>query len=260
MRDAMVFPFRWFDTLRQLPDAERLQMLDAIRDYAECGKAPEFTGVMAALWNEFKQRIDHDIENYDRICEARRQAGARGGQATQSKNKQKQANQANQANASFAQATPSKPSCAEADAEAEAKKKTVSNETAKEGATASFDLFDLPASLNCREFLDKWQEWLDYRKSVKKKVSALAAKKQIKFLSQYDLATAIAVIDQSIANDWQGLFPPGNANSGNSRVGATAVSPEQDEQRRQKRVAELREFRESLGIVDPFEQAEGMKG
>lgn len=244
MKTALLLPYEFREVFAALTNEQAGELIKAIFDYEINGTKPAFDGVLLFAWaSHIQPKLDKLAESYATKCEKNR--------ANIAKRWQKDTTVYDRI------PTDTKNTDAEADAEAEAKKKTVSDETAKEGATASFDLFDLPASLNCREFLDKWQEWLDYRKSVKKKVSALAAKKQINFLSQYDLATALSVIDQSIANDWQGLFPPGKANSDNSRVGATAVSPEQDEQRRQKRVAELREFRESLGIVDPFEQAEG---
>ena len=72
MREAMPFPFRWFSTLRMLDDAESRMMLDAIGAYAERGEEPAFTGLMAALWNEFKQRIDRDNEHYQAVCERNR--------------------------------------------------------------------------------------------------------------------------------------------------------------------------------------------
>ena len=110
-------------------------------------------------------------------------------------------------------------------------KKTVADATAKETAV-SFDLFEFPDSLNFPEFREKWNEWLDYRKSKRKPVSPIAAKKQIATLSQYDLQTAMAMIDESIRNDWTGIFPPKptvNATSRYSelqeRTGILAESP-----------------------------------
>lgn len=53
-----------------------------------------------------------------------------------------------------------------------------------------------------------WNEWVAYRKSKKKTVSQAAAKKQFKLLLNYDLLTQQQIIDQSIQNDYQGLFAP----------------------------------------------------
>ncbi|MDB4261554.1 hypothetical protein N9878_01670 [bacterium] len=51
-----------------------------------------------------------------------------------------------------------------------------------------------------------WTEWVDYRKTKKKTVSQAAATKQFKLLSTYSLADQQKIIDNSISNDYQGLF------------------------------------------------------
>jgi hypothetical protein len=57
------------------------------------------------------------------------------------------------------------------------------------------------------EFVKSWQAWLDYRRTArKKKVSPQAATLQSKLLNKYAPEDAIKVIEQSIANDYQGLF------------------------------------------------------
>jgi len=60
-----------------------------------------------------------------------------------------------------------------------------------------------PIQLN----LNSWQEWVDYRQTISKNMSAKAAEKQIVFLCAYDQQTQKQIIDKSIANDWSGLFP-----------------------------------------------------
>ena len=78
-KEAMCFRFRWFDTLECLPEAELRSMLKAIRAYAENDQAPEFTGLAAALWHEFKTCIDHDKKEYAAKCERLRENGCKGG-------------------------------------------------------------------------------------------------------------------------------------------------------------------------------------
>jgi hypothetical protein len=61
----------------------------------------------------------------------------------------------------------------------------------------------LPATINP----EAWAEWLDYRTNgKKKKVTDYAAKKQWKLLSMYSFEQQQQLIDQSIMNDYQGLF------------------------------------------------------
>jgi len=63
-----------------------------------------------------------------------------------------------------------------------------------------------------------WNEWVAYRNSKKKTVSQVAAKKQFKLLANYAFEVQQQIIDQSIQNDYQGLFEPkGNTNEVNQR-------------------------------------------
>lgn len=56
---------------------------------------------------------------------------------------------------------------------------------------------------------DAWQEWREYRETEKrKKIGKMAEKKQRNFLAQYPPPIQQAIIDASIMNSWQGLFPP----------------------------------------------------
>jgi hypothetical protein len=72
---------------------------------------------------------------------------------------------------------------------------------------------DLPEELDTQEFRQAWQEWQQFRKDIKKKLTPLTVKKQLKQLAGYGPAGAVASVNRSIANGWQGLFepPPGAA-------------------------------------------------
>lgn len=66
----------------------------------------------------------------------------------------------------------------------------------------------IPPELQNTDFVEKWTEWLDYRKRTKRKaVSDRAAALQLKKLAAVGVKRAIATIERSIENDWQGLFP-----------------------------------------------------
>lgn len=80
----------------------------------------------------------------------------------------------------------------------------------------------LPASLNVDPFPAKWAEWLAYRRGKGKPVSDTAAKKQLGLCERWGVDAACESIDQSIANDWQGLFEP-------KRRHATKARPDPEE-------------------------------
>lgn len=60
----------------------------------------------------------------------------------------------------------------------------------------------IPESIN----LIAWNEWLDFRKSKKKPVSEIAAKKNFTLLAKYSKTEQQEIINNSIKNDYQGLF------------------------------------------------------
>ena len=63
----------------------------------------------------------------------------------------------------------------------------------------------IPDILKTPQFLVAWVNWIDYRKESKKPVSERAAKMQFKKLARHPAPEK--VIEKSIENDWQGLFP-----------------------------------------------------
>jgi len=67
---------------------------------------------------------------------------------------------------------------------------------------------EIPEKLNRPEFLQLWEEWLEYRRGQKMTCSPICLKKQLNFLSLLGMELAIISINQSIINGWQGLFPP----------------------------------------------------
>lgn len=73
----------------------------------------------------------------------------------------------------------------------------------------------LPAALDCDEFRTAWSEWMEYRRTRKPKLSPyseIGTKKQLKAMAEMGVARAIAAIDNSIAQNYQGIFEPKSHN------------------------------------------------
>jgi hypothetical protein len=70
----------------------------------------------------------------------------------------------------------------------------------------SFDAaqIELPPTIN----RNAWAEWVEYRKSRRKKISEVSAKKSLALLGAFDHFTQQRMVDEAIRNDWQGLFAP----------------------------------------------------
>jgi hypothetical protein len=63
---------------------------------------------------------------------------------------------------------------------------------------------EVPLGIN----LKAWDEWAEYRRSEKKRpITKAAAKKQFNLLLRYTPSQQQVIIDNSIQNDYQGLFP-----------------------------------------------------
>ncbi len=64
----------------------------------------------------------------------------------------------------------------------------------------------LPPELETPEFQKTWGEWEQHRTEIKKILTPSTIARQLKMLSKFTPATAIAMIDQSICGGWTGLF------------------------------------------------------
>ncbi|GIV35438.1 MAG: hypothetical protein KatS3mg031_2973 [Chitinophagales bacterium] len=64
----------------------------------------------------------------------------------------------------------------------------------------------IPALPHGKKFSAAWSEWMEHRKQIKKPLTDVAIKKQLQMLSQKSEDEAVAIINQSIQNGWQGLF------------------------------------------------------
>ena len=96
---SLILPYEFEIVFQSLPLAEAGRLVLAIYAYEQRKEVPNFSDnpMLQFAWGtHIKPKIDENIEKYNAVCEARRSAGSKGGQATQEKQKQ-----SNQANASF---------------------------------------------------------------------------------------------------------------------------------------------------------------
>lgn len=96
------------------------------------------------------------------------------------------------------------------------------------------------------EFLDKWQEWLQYRKERKlANYVPTGLKKTFAKLvgdSNNDYKVAMEIIDHSIAQGWQGLFPIKQINNGATVISANSSSNTKPAGTSGNRIQSLRKF------------------
>jgi hypothetical protein len=70
--------------------------------------------------------------------------------------------------------------------------------------------------LNTPEFHAAWQEWQQHRREIRKPMTPVATKKQLKALEALGPDRAVIAINRSIANGWQGLVFEQKADSANA--------------------------------------------
>lgn len=76
------------------------------------------------------------------------------------------------------------------------------NESINEPTKCQTEIFSSPDGLD----LHAWKRWVDYRKQIKKPIRPVSVNAAQKELAKFGSQQA-DVIEQSIANGWQGLFP-----------------------------------------------------
>ncbi len=86
-------------------------------------------------------------------------------------------------------------------------KENKEKKTIKKADSCFFDL--LPIELNTVEFKTAWQDWIKYKAEKKDKITPTTAEYQFKRLVKFKAQgmNPIEVINESIGNNWQGLFP-----------------------------------------------------
>jgi cell fate (sporulation/competence/biofilm development) regulator YmcA (YheA/YmcA/DUF963 family) len=91
-RQSFIFYIEWRNALIGCSEEVRLEVYDAIVEYAASGTLPQLKPMAQMAFNFIKLDIDRNKEKYDTMIEARREAGRRGAEVT---NRQKSAKPAN---------------------------------------------------------------------------------------------------------------------------------------------------------------------
>lgn len=85
--------------------------------------------------------------------------------------------------------------------------------------------------------VEAWERWLQYRKAIKKPLKPVSYEAAQKRLAAFGYQQA-AVVEQSIANGWQGLFPLKDVSRGASRQIGKSSSRYEESTERLRRWAE----------------------
>lgn len=91
-RNSFIFFFTWAEVLSDCTKEVRLDVYDAVIEYAKSGTLPDLKPMSMLAFNFIKKEIDRNNERYDEIIEKRKEAGRKGAEVT---NRQKSAKTAN---------------------------------------------------------------------------------------------------------------------------------------------------------------------
>lgn len=190
----------YLEAIEFLGDAERGRLFTALLTYAKTGAVPQLGGNERFVFPIMRAQIDRDMAAMAEISKTRSNA-AKESYARRMQVQQMQANAASAANASKC--------CKDKDKDEDKEKdKDVSPPLipprgGKRDAFADFAGEDA-------ELLATLRDYAEMRTKIKKPMTERAkqlACTKLQELSGGDRRTEIMIVEQSIANSWQGLFP-----------------------------------------------------
>lgn len=207
-KTTFVFNVEWYNILKDYPAEVRLEVYDAMMRYVATGILAELKPMARMAFSFIKKEIDANIEKYNETCRKRSEAGKKhnGNQyGTNGTNVQKM----EQMEQMFQNGTDNDN---EYDND---NKETISNEIVKKGSKKIVASKIKNISL---EFIPVMKTWLDYkqsrRESYKTLQSASVCYAKLVELSNGDPIIAERIVNQSIANNWAGLFEIKNTSNG----------------------------------------------
>ena len=200
-RNTFVFNVEWYNILRDYPAEVRLEVYDAMMEYVATGILADLKPMAKMAFAFIKKEIDANIEKYNETCRKRSEAGKKhkGNQYGTNGTSVPKVEQMEQV---FQNGTDN-----DNEYDNDIYKKTISNEIVKKGSKKidASKIDDISF-----EFVPIMQNWFAYKQSkrqaYKSMQSATQCYKQLYELSNGDSATAEKIVNQSIANNWAGLF------------------------------------------------------
>ena len=82
----------WRQLFKNLPAEQSKELICAVYDYQVTGQIETSDPAVIAMFTMIKEKMDEDAGKYQATCDARKEAGSRGGKASAAKRKQNKAN------------------------------------------------------------------------------------------------------------------------------------------------------------------------
>ena len=180
-----------------MTDEQAGKLLKAILTYVN-GNEPEFDDPVAMVaFQPIRMQLERDHQSYVNIVTRNRENGRKGGRPKKT-----------QENPVGYLGNPDKPKKADTDKDKDKDtKETPLNPLKGKRSPKKTALPTIPSELNQPIFTTAWQEWIQHRSELRKKLTPSTATKQLQMLSPMGADHAAAVLNHSITKGWQGLFP-----------------------------------------------------
>lgn len=94
-RTSFIFYSEWWEHIEMLPDGEALSVIRAIFLYQRNETVPSLAGAAAMAFSFIRAQLDRDAEQWERVRQARADAGRTGGLKTQRSNRELKQTEAN---------------------------------------------------------------------------------------------------------------------------------------------------------------------
>ena len=211
-KNSFILRNEYLDIFTDLSDSQAGVLIKAVYKYAAAKEMPEgLKDVEVKMAFKFiKKDIDYDTNKYNELCEKRSLAGKKGGAPlgndnANKQNKQMLEKQAKQANAF--QNKQNKHSDSDSVCDSELLDKSNNNITPLPPLKKGIDNFSFVVD----DFRATFEKWLNYKKERKETykgaISARQCYNRLLELSGNNAAIAEKIVNQSIANNYSGLFP-----------------------------------------------------
>jgi len=177
--------------LSKLTNEEKGILFQAIADY-NAGRDVSLDRLMELVFEPFRLQFDRDMDAYEKKCESNKINGLRGGRPI--KPKQSNENQKNPLGYSKTEANPKNHD------------KDTDTDTGTDKENEKENVWE---GVFSNAFASEWATWVKFRKQIKKPLKGESEQRNFNNLvklSGGNEQTAIAIIDQSIAQGWTGLF------------------------------------------------------
>lgn len=94
---------------------------------------------------------------------------------------------------------------------------TVPNRTVPDSTSPNRTEEDEFPIVRCKEFKEAWENWKTHRGEIKKKLTPLAIRQQLKAMTKLGSLKAVAAIEFSIGNGYHGIYEPKDNNGSTHR-------------------------------------------